>query len=57
MECIAQARHISILGKVPYDTIFSDAQAHCQSIIEYSPQSQASEDMRHIWHKLETGMK
>lgn len=49
---LAQERHVDILGDLPYDTIFVDAQQAGKTVLEYHPDGPFSESLNTIWKKI-----
>ncbi|MFW6309448.1 MAG: P-loop NTPase [bacterium] len=43
---------VSFLGEIPYDDKITEAQMHQQSIIEFDPDSKASEKIKDIYRKI-----
>jgi len=46
------ARHISVVGKIPFDEGVVEAMLHCKSIVEWLPQSEVSKEIITIWNKV-----
>ncbi len=54
IEEIAEERSIEILGKIPYDNVFIDAQMEGLSVVEFADKDEpASLAVREIWEKVE----
>ncbi len=54
IEEIGEKRGIEILGKIPYDTVFIDAQMQALSVVEYEDEDDpVSLAIREIWKKVE----
>jgi MinD superfamily P-loop ATPase len=49
IEQYAKERGLPILGKIPFDPIFTKAMVQNQTIIEYDGRSQAAQALRDIW--------
>ncbi|MBU2513543.1 P-loop NTPase [bacterium] len=45
-------RNIRFLGKIPYDPNFTKAMIQAQTILEYAPESVASNIIREIWEQI-----
>ncbi|MGQ8336128.1 nucleotide-binding protein [Sunxiuqinia sp. A32] len=41
-----------VIGKVPFDKTVVDAMVNCQSIIDWKPDSEISNEIKKIWNKL-----
>lgn len=51
------ANQIPLIGRVPFDARMVEAMVHCQSIIEWAPQSDASAEIRSVWRKLTANLR
>ena len=51
IEEFAKSRNISVLGRIPFDPIFTKSMVHGQTIFEYERQSEAGETVKQIWEK------
>ncbi|MBL7215195.1 MAG: P-loop NTPase [Phycisphaerae bacterium] len=49
---LAQNRHAVILGQLPYDPVFVQAQQEAKTILEYEPNSELSKKTKDIWKKI-----
>jgi MinD superfamily P-loop ATPase len=52
MEAEFQNMGIEVLGKLPYDLVFTKAMIKAQTIIEYDSTGEISQTLRSIWKKL-----
>jgi MinD superfamily P-loop ATPase len=52
IEQYAKERGLPILGRIPFDPIFTKAMVQNQTIIEYDGGSQAAQALREIWQQL-----
>jgi len=52
IEQYAKDRGLAVLGKIPFDPIFTKAMVQNQTIIEYDGRSQAARAVRDIWQAL-----
>lgn len=50
---LAQQRNAELLGELPYDTAFVDAQQAGQSILEYQPGSMLARQIQTIWKRIQ----
>ena len=48
--CVTEG--IRLLGKIPYDPMITEAQREAKTILEYAPESAASEAIRAIHNNL-----
>ncbi len=51
---LAEEKNINVLGKIPYNRIFTDAMLNCQSVTEYEPENEISKLIEGFWEKLLT---
>ena len=49
---LAQKRNANILGELPYDTVFIQAQQEGKTVLEYQPDSELSKRIKAIWHQV-----
>ena len=52
IEQYAKERGLAVLGKIPFDPIFTKAMVQNQTIIEYDGRSQAARAVRDIWQAV-----
>jgi MinD superfamily P-loop ATPase len=52
IEQYAKERGLPILGRIPFDPIFTKAMVQNQTIIEYDGKSQAAQALREIWQEV-----
>ena len=52
IEQYAKERGLPILGRIPFDPIFTKAMVQKQTVIEYDGRSQAAQALREIWQQL-----
>jgi len=52
IEDLARSKNMEVLGRIPFDPIFTKAMVQGQTIFEYDPRSEACEGVRGIWNKL-----
>ena len=43
---------IPVIGKIPFDPQVVEAMIHCQSIVEWEPQSKVSREIKNIWETI-----
>ena len=53
IEEFAKENNVTVLGRIPFDPIFTKSMVHGQTIFEYERQSEAGEAVKQIWQ--ETG--
>ena len=49
IERYAKERGLPILGRIPFDPIFTKAMVQKQTVIEYDGRSRAAQALREIW--------
>ncbi len=54
IEAYSKARNITLLGRIPFDQIFTKAMIEGQNVLEHAPDSQAAESIREVWKKIMT---
>ncbi|MCF8039328.1 MAG: (4Fe-4S)-binding protein, partial [Desulfohalobiaceae bacterium] len=52
IDNFARATHIEMLGRVPFDPVFTWSMIQGQNLIEHSPESASAEEIRNIWNKI-----
>lgn len=57
IEEVAREKGLKVLGRIPFDPVFTKAMVQAQTVVEYDAQSQASRGVREIWEKLRTHMQ
>lgn len=50
----AQDNHAALLGELPYDRVFIDAQQAGQTVLEYAPDSNMAQKIKNIWKTIAT---
>jgi MinD superfamily P-loop ATPase len=53
IEEFAEANRVQVLGRIPFDPVFTKAMVQGQSIYEYDGQSPAAEAVRQLWEQVE----
>jgi len=53
IEKSAAQNGITCLGRIPYDSVFTNAMVNAQTIFEYKPNSEAAISIRKIWNTIE----
>ncbi len=48
---IAEERAVDVLGEIPYDNVFTEAQMERKTVIEYSD-NETAESIKRIWKKV-----
>ncbi len=51
---LAQEQNADILGELPYDTVFVQAQQESKTVLEYQPDSELSKKIEAIWKTVKT---
>jgi MinD superfamily P-loop ATPase len=52
IEKLATEKNIQVLGRIPFDPIFTESMVVGKTIIEYQNQSEASNAVRNIWNQI-----
>jgi MinD superfamily P-loop ATPase len=52
IEKFAKENNIPVLGKLPYNMLFTDAQQHEQTLLEYAGDTQIAKQIRVIWKTI-----
>ncbi len=55
IENLAKERNMIVLGRIPFDPVFTESMIQGQTIFEYSKDSKVSQAVRQIWDKIVTG--
>lgn len=56
LEKWAEENRIPLLGKIPFDPLFSEALREGKSILEFAPDSSLAENIRSLWEKIESSL-
>ena len=57
IEEFSREKGIKVLGRIPFDPVFTKAMVQAQTVIEYDSQSEACQGVREVWEKLHTHMQ
>ncbi|MBW1773063.1 MAG: 4Fe-4S binding protein [Deltaproteobacteria bacterium] len=57
IEEFAREKDLKVLGRIPFDPVFTKAMVQAQTVIEYDSQSKACQGVREVWEKLHTHMQ
>jgi MinD superfamily P-loop ATPase len=57
MEEFCKEKGVELVGKVPYDKVFTQAMIKEQSIVEYEPYGQVSKKIKEMWQKINSKLK
>jgi len=52
IESYSEGKRIPVVGKIPYDPIFTNAMILGKSVMEYDPDSQVSMSIKEIWQRV-----
>lgn len=52
MENFCKEKAIDVVGKIPYDNVFTQAMIKEQSIVEYEPNGKVSNKISEMWNKI-----
>ena len=53
IESFAQKRKIPLIGKIPFDPIFTEAMIQGKNVLEFAPESYASKAVQEIWRNAQ----
>jgi len=56
IEAYAQDKGVPVMGRIPFDPLFTKAMVEKQTIIEYNGSSSAAQAVKEIWERLESGL-
>ena len=52
IEAYGRSRNMTLLGRIPFDPIFTRAMIEGKNVLEYAPDSQAAVAMKEVWEKI-----
>jgi len=52
IEGYAKKNGLPVLGKIPFDPVFVEAMVQGQTVLEFSPASEAAQAIQNIWQKI-----
>ena len=52
IEDLATERNVTVLGRIPFDPVFTKAMIKGQTVLEYDAQSDVSTSVRTIWNSI-----
>lgn len=52
IEDYAKKNGLPVLGKIPFDPVFVEAMVQGQTVLEFSPASEAAQAIQNIWQKI-----
>jgi MinD superfamily P-loop ATPase len=52
IEVFAKKRNIKVMGRVPFDPVFTQAMVHGKTIVEFDSRSKGCEAVKNIWENL-----
>lgn len=56
IEVFAKNNMLRILGRIPFDPVFTDAMTQGQTIFEYNAETNACRAVQQVWEKIETAL-
>lgn len=56
MENFCKQKEIELIGKIPYDKVFTQAMIKEQSIVEYEPNGDVSKNICKMWNKISSNL-
>lgn len=54
IEAYAQSKNMMLLGRIPFDPVFTWAMIEGKNVLEQAPDSPVAESIRKIWQKIKT---
>ena len=52
IEAYGQERNMTLLGRIPFDPVFTWAMIEGKNVLEYAPDSDAAQSIREAWQKI-----
>ena len=52
IEAFGLERNMTLLGRIPFDPIFTKAMIEGKNVLEHAPDSQAAVSIREVWKKI-----
>ncbi len=52
VEAYALSRNMTLLGRIPFDPVFTKAMIEGKNVMEYAPDSVAAEAIKEVWEKV-----
>ncbi|MCP4341147.1 MAG: (4Fe-4S)-binding protein, partial [Desulfobulbaceae bacterium] len=52
IEAYGQERNMTLLGRIPFDPVFTWAMIEAKNVLEYAPDSEAAQSIREAWQKI-----
>ena len=52
IEAYGLSRNMTLLGRIPFDPIFTKAMIEGKNVLEHAPESLAAESIREVWKKI-----
>ncbi len=52
IEQMAREKDLKVLGRIPFDPVFTKAMVQAQTVIEYDSHSEACQGVREVWERL-----
>ena len=57
LQAIAESLDVPVVGKIPFDPVFTKAMIKAETVLEYDPDAAISQEIRNVWktvaHRLE----
>ena len=56
IEDFARSKNVTVLGRIPFDPVFTKSMVQGQTIFEYDGRSMASQAIKELWRELSQTM-
>jgi MinD superfamily P-loop ATPase len=50
--CFCKENGIEVVGKIPFNTVVTEAMVNGKTVVEYSPESDVAKEIKNIWKKV-----
>jgi MinD superfamily P-loop ATPase len=57
IEAFAREKNVTVMGRVPFDPVFTMAMVQGKTIFEFDDHSEGSKAVKDIWENLEKGLE
>jgi len=54
IEDFARGKNLQIVGRIPFDPIFTEAMIQGKSVLEHAPESEAAMALLDVWRKIQS---
>jgi MinD superfamily P-loop ATPase len=52
IEQLAEIESVKVVGKIPYSSLFTEAQSAGKTVVEFAPESREVQEIKSIWNEL-----